>query len=119
MAVTHSFQGGLMKALLLATTILGLAAPAVAADMRMPVKAPVPAVVAVYNWTGFYIGVDAGYHWAKIETFVPGNPIAGTSEAKPDSFTFGGHIGYRQQFGNSLVLGVEGDASWLDGDKTG
>ena len=66
-----------MKALLLSTTILGLAAPAVAADLRTPVKAPPPAVVAVYNWSGFYIGLDAGYHWAKIETFVPGNAIAG------------------------------------------
>jgi outer membrane immunogenic protein len=108
-----------MKALLLAATILGLAAPAVAADMRMPAKAPPPAVVAVYSWTSFYIGVDAGYHWAKIETFVPGAAASGVSTAKPHSFTFGGHIGYRHQFGNSFVLGVEADASWLDGDEVG
>ena len=33
-----------------------------AADLpvRMPVKAPPPAVVAVYNWTGFYIGGNVG-----------------------------------------------------------
>jgi outer membrane immunogenic protein len=108
-----------MRALLFATTIFGLAAPATAADMRMPVKAPPPAAVVVYNWTGFYVGVDAGYHWAKIETFIPGVAASGVSTTKPDSFTVGGHIGYRHQFGNSFVLGVEADASWLDGDATG
>jgi outer membrane immunogenic protein len=38
-----------------------------AADMRMPVKAP-PPVVAVYNWTGFYIGGNVGYSWGEART---------------------------------------------------
>ena len=39
-----------------------LAGAASAADMRMPVKAPPPApVVAVYNWTGCYVGAGGGY----------------------------------------------------------
>jgi outer membrane immunogenic protein len=38
-----------------------LIAPASAADL--PVKAPV-AASPVYNWTGFYVGGNAGYTWA-------------------------------------------------------
>lgn len=36
---------------------LGAAAPANAADIRLPVKAAPPAYVQTYyNWTGFYLG---------------------------------------------------------------
>lgn len=39
---------------------LSVAAPAMAADMA--VKAPPPApVVAVYSWSGFYIGANGGW----------------------------------------------------------
>jgi outer membrane immunogenic protein len=43
--------------------LLAVACPAVAADM--PVKSPVykAAPVAVYNWSGFYAGLNAGYGW--------------------------------------------------------
>src|SRR5437879_4829669 len=51
-----------MKKVLLASACLfALAAPASAADLaaRPYTKAPV-AVASVYNWTGFYIGANAG-----------------------------------------------------------
>ena len=42
---------------------LGLAAPASAADMRMPVKAPPPIVAPIFTWTGFYLGGHLGAGW--------------------------------------------------------
>ena len=51
-----------MKKVLLASACLfALAAPASAADLaaRPYTKAPV-AIASVYNWTGFYIGANAG-----------------------------------------------------------
>jgi outer membrane immunogenic protein len=41
---------------------LGMAAPASAADMaaRPYTKAPPAPVVAIYDWTGFYIGINGG-----------------------------------------------------------
>ena len=62
-----------MKKLLLAivgSVALGVAAPALAADM--PVKAAPPAPVApIYNWTGFYIGAHVGGAWSDTDWFYP------------------------------------------------
>ena len=53
-----------------------LAAPVMAADMRMPVKAPPPVAVAVYNWTGFYVGAHVGGAWGdKDWTFREANAV--------------------------------------------
>ena len=87
-----------MKILLLAGTTLGLTSAAVAADM--PVKAQV-IPQALYNWTGFYAGVQAGYgggmkDWGGINF--------------PASGAFGGgQIGFNRQVG-SLVFGLEAEA---------
>jgi opacity protein-like surface antigen len=89
-----------MKALLLAGATFGLSSTAIAADM--PVKAPV-IPQAVYNWSGFYAGVHAGYgggmkDWERIN-FPASGALAG------------GQFGFNQQVGN-LVFGLEADASW-------
>jgi outer membrane immunogenic protein len=55
-----------MHKLFLATSALSalgvlLTASAIAADLRMPVKAPPAPPAPVYNWTGCYIGGGGGY----------------------------------------------------------
>jgi opacity protein-like surface antigen len=90
------------KALLLAGATFAFTSAALAADL--PVKAPV-IPQAVYNWTGFYAGVNAGYgggmkDWSGINA-VAGGGLAGVQ------------FGFNQQVGN-LVFGLEGDASWSD-----
>jgi outer membrane immunogenic protein len=91
--------------------------PAAAADIgRMPAKAPpMVAPVPVQNWTGLYVGGNAGYSWGRTEvdyTF-GGLPTAGTT-LDPNSFIGGGQIGYNWQLG-SMVLGLEGDLAWRHG----
>jgi len=60
------------RALLIALGLVTLAAlPASAADLGrrpLPTKAPVMAE-PVWNWTGFYIGVNGGAGWARSEHF--------------------------------------------------
>src|SRR3954469_23493293 len=53
------------KLLLSSVALLGLTAGATAADLpRRQYVAPVPYVaVPVFTWTGFYVGVNAGYGW--------------------------------------------------------
>jgi outer membrane immunogenic protein len=56
-------MGASMKSLVghtAAITFL-LAGAAGAADIRMPIKAPPPAPVAVFSWTGCYVGAGGGY----------------------------------------------------------
>ena len=76
-------------------------------------------VAAPFSWTGLYVGVDAGYLWSSVSVFDPAAAAAGTPTTHPNSFTFGGHIGYLYQFNSPLVIGVEGDLSWLNGSATG
>ena len=104
-----------MKRFLLAAVFGAVAAiPAVAADM--PVKArPAPAVVAVYNWTGFYIGGQIGYGWGTADYVTPFTGARASYDAK--GVLGGGHIGYLWQT-NVIVFGVEGDVngSGIKGD---
>lgn len=101
---------------LAAATITIVSVPAIAADMparRMPVKAPV-AQVAAYNWSGFYVGVHAGYAWGEFTS-------AGDAsiDHEPTGGLFGGQIGYNWQM-NNIVLGVEADLAYstIKGDDT-
>jgi high affinity Mn2+ porin len=77
----------------------------------MPVKAPVS--VAVYRWTGFYIGGHVGYGGG---SFGPGtNPLPEQGVFLPHSVTglIGGYqAGYNLQLSNHVTLGIEADASF-------
>jgi outer membrane immunogenic protein len=102
-----------MKKLLLATTILGFAAPAMAADLpaRVARPAPVEAVpVAVYNWSGFYFGGQIGGAWSESRYTLAQAPGTEAFEHDPSSWFGGGHVGLQGQWG-SWVLGIEGTYS--------
>jgi outer membrane immunogenic protein len=86
--------------------LLALAQPAVAADM--PVKAPAAPVAAPVDWTGFYVGAAGGWLDAEIQWTQFGS--ATTSDT---GWLIGGTLGANRQFGR-VVLGLEGDLSWVD-----
>jgi len=101
-----------MKKLLLASAAViafGIAS-ASAADIQrrqvMPAKAPVY-VAPIYNWTGFYVGINGGGGWGKSDW----NNAFGNADAKLSGGLAGGTIGYNYQLGQA-VLGVEGDVDW-------
>ena len=99
-----------MKRLLLAAvSVVAMAAPAVAADMRPVTKAPAaPApVVQVYNWTGFYIGGHVGGAFAGNDTF----------NGSDGRFLGGGQVGFDYQFAPNWVVGIEGQYCWLGGNN--
>jgi outer membrane immunogenic protein len=92
---------------------LSMAAPAMAADMA--VKAPPPApVVAVYNWTGFYIGANGGWGQSHgcVDFLTPAGRV-GSGCADRSGGLAGGQIGYRWQT-NQFVLGLEAQGDWAE-----
>jgi outer membrane immunogenic protein len=91
---------------------------ATAADM--PVKAPVAPVPApIYSWTGFYVGVHAGWGWSSSTVTVTPSPAFVSAsgyetnlfDQNSDGFIGGGQIGYNWQFAPNWMVGIEGDFS--------
>src|SRR5882724_323016 len=104
-----------MKKLLLITASLvaiSAAAPASAADLaaRPYTKAP-PMMAAIYDWSGFYIGINGGGATSRNSWDL----VGGGAEVHHDSTggTVGGQIGYRWQTG-PVVFGVEAQGNWAD-----
>ena len=106
-----------MKKVLLSTVaLIAFAAPAAAADLaaRPYVKAPPAPIAVIYDWSGFYIGVNGGWGSSqKCWDFV--DPVFGGAEGCHDATggTVGGQIGYRWQAG-TWVFGLEAQGNWAD-----
>src|SRR3954447_11302361 len=137
-----------MKKLLLSSVaLLGFTAGAMAADL--PRRAAPPAYFApvpVFTWTGFYVGVNAGYGWnnsddktcigcfgggvVTVDTTPGGATVAplalpsgalfqGTNGGgNRDGFVGGAQVGFNYQFtpGSGFVVGVEADIQWMGGN---
>ncbi|MGY8665646.1 carbohydrate porin [Bradyrhizobium sp. UFLA05-109] len=88
-----------------------LALPVDGRAADLPLKAP--AVEAIYDWTGFYVGGHVAYGDA---SFGPGtNPLPEQGLIFPHSATgiSGGYqLGYNRQLANHVVLGIEADATF-------
>lgn len=115
----------MLRKILLSTAFAAAALPALAADLPSRTAAPAaPYVppVPVFTWTGFYIGLNAGYNWGNSDLTLYSGPaysgyIPGKIKTDNDGFTGGIQAGYNWQM-NQFVLGVEGDWVWLDSGKT-
>ena len=97
---------------------LGAAAPALAADLAARPYTKAPAMVAaIYDWSGFYIGINGGGGSSHATWDFVGVGREGSHDATGG--TVGGQIGYRWQSGQ-WVFGVEGQGNWADfsGDNT-
>jgi outer membrane immunogenic protein len=99
-----------------ATTGLLAASTAFAADLPARTytpPAPPVAAIPVFTWTGFYVGLNAGYGWNVNDSAVTVPGVGLVDVTGDDGFVGGGQVGYNYQFG-SFVLGVEGDLQYAD-----
>ena len=111
---------------------LALSAQANAADLgaRPYTKAPPMIAAPIYNWTGFYAGINAGYGFSDRDTItttgqvlanvnnVNGGARPGTVNLSRDGFVGGGQIGYNWQTGPNWVFGIETDIQYTDFNRT-
>ncbi|MBV9754241.1 MAG: porin family protein [Hyphomicrobiales bacterium] len=127
------FGGQLRKSVLLAAATLGLVgSSAFAADLptrKGPPVAPVY-VPPAFTWTGFYVGLNAGYAWTNNNRnnlfgfpFVGAVPVGGavvpvssSGNSNRGGFLGGVQAGYNYQFGigSGFVIGAEADIDWAD-----
>ncbi len=111
--------------------VLALGASAHAADKVPVYKAPPRAMPAAYNWTGFYLGANAGVIWSNTTA----DPVSFTTNGVDflgrqavgqfpsfnvgsAAFTGGGQFGFNWQFAPAGVAGVETDLSYSGLNKT-
>ncbi len=81
--------------------------------MKAPVYKAPPPIVAVYNWTGFYIGGNVGYSWGRARTDLTGTTrVQVFRTAGPDLVFDSGLIGA----GLSNTANVDG---WIGGFQAG
>jgi outer membrane immunogenic protein len=103
------------KTMLLAAASLvaiSAAAPAMAADLAARPYTKAPAMVAaIYDWSGFYIGINGG--GASAHTTWDLINVGREGSHNATGGTVGGQIGYRWQSGQ-FVFGVEGQGNWAD-----
>jgi outer membrane immunogenic protein len=125
-----------LRGFLFGSAALGLFAvgtTAIAADL--PTRKSPPPMMAdpVFSWTGFYIGLDAGWAGRRENNnytapgapdppgFIPGDAAAISAGASGSldsrGGAFGAVAGYNQQYG-ALVVGAEADFTWLGLSKS-
>jgi outer membrane immunogenic protein len=83
--------------------------PAAAGPLKAP---PAYSKTTIYDWTGFYLGINGGgafgnADWSSV-------PDATGGRFGITSGLVGGTVGYNLQTGEPWVLGVEVDLDWLD-----
>jgi outer membrane immunogenic protein len=112
-----------MKSFLLATVglvaLVGIAAPASAADMAVKARPPAPVIAPIYDWTGFYIGANGGWGqshncWDFVD---PVGVITANGCRDRSGGLVGGQIGYRWQ-ASQWVFGLEAQGDWADLSNT-
>jgi outer membrane immunogenic protein len=113
-----------MRKILLAVTGLGalaLTSPASAADLAArPYTKAAPMIAAVYDWSGFYIGINGGggsSHkcWDIVTNILGAAVVPPVSEGCHDATgaVAGGQFGYRWQ-ASAWVFGVEAQGDWAN-----
>lgn len=106
----------ILKPLVVLIALPAMIGGALAADL--PKQAPVPNASMLQpemNWTGFYVGLNAGYGWTNAMTVTIADPLKGKSFSRegsmPGGFVGGGQVGYNWQSGR-FVFGFEADLQY-------
>lgn len=102
-----------MKLKLIAAALLASTSIAAAADMPARTYTKAPVVSPAFNWTGFYVGVHAGYGWGNSKSVATNGtlpfPAGSVTSNDLDGWLAGGQLGYNYQFSPNWLIGIEGD----------
>ena len=89
--------------------LIALAVPSAAADLgrrsQMPARGA-PYMSPLYNWSGFYAGINGGYGWGS-------SSWDSTGDFDVSGGVVGGTVGVNYQI-SQAVFGLEGDLDWAN-----
>src|ERR1700741_1701056 len=88
---------------------LTFAAPAIGADLKLPVKAPY--LQPVFDWTGFYIGAHTGYSRGRADA-VLWDPTPTAVSGNFSGVIGGVQAGYNWRAPSGFLFGIEGDLTF-------
>jgi outer membrane immunogenic protein len=97
------------RTLTLVATMLAISGQAWAADLPAPTFPP--ALPAVYNWNGVYVGVNGG--WGDGNSNWTDDTLGETGRFPISGSVVGGTVGANYQTG-TYVFGIEGDLDWTN-----
>jgi len=66
---------------------------------------------SVYDWSGFYAGVNGGYGWGNVSSDPTG--VGGSTDTNSGGWALGAQAGYNVDFGG-FVVGAEADLQWAN-----
>lgn len=92
------------RILLAATAVVAVSSAAVAADAVV-----VEPGAAAYNWSGVYVGAQAGYAWGTSPFRNGSDTYLEGTDYDPRGFVGGVYAGYNSQLANNVVLGIDAD----------
>src|SRR4029078_10238675 len=100
-----------MRVILGSVAALAMISSASAADLPVKAPAPAPVMAPVWNWNGFYIGINGGYSWGHssrdLNFYNPLNGVVlatGTGGGRDmNGGLFGGQIRHHLQHAHSGV----------------
>jgi outer membrane immunogenic protein len=92
-----------------AVVVASVASPLAAFGADLPLNPSAPALIALYNWTGCYVGGHVG---GAFSPDAATNQLGASTSHNSSGFVGGGQIGCDYQFVSGWVLGVEGRAAW-------
>jgi len=125
-----------LKNVMLAGAVVFMPVAAFAADLApRPVEPVAPVIEPVFTWTGFYMGLNAGYGRGTLDTDLRAIPTAapapltraigfavgggfGKVKDTAGGFIGGGQLGYNYQFDQNWVVGAEADLQYSGIDST-
>ena len=114
----------MIRRILIAASLVMLSTAAFAADLLNYKLAPLMAPVPAFDWTGLHLGVvggyavdgnDARYSYNNIPSPQAIPLLPKKADLTSNGANVGGVVGYDRQM-NGVVLGLEGDMSWMNLD---
>jgi opacity protein-like surface antigen len=106
-----------LKRLLVSAAVVAISMTAAfAADLPMRSAPPVFTPVPVYDWSGFYVGANAGVGWANGGNVTVFDPVLGAQSINVVSrsgFIGGVQLGSNLQY-EAFVFGVEADIQYAN-----